>query len=294
MISTIQSSFQQLEASEAPSDSHDNPCNYTDMRCSSVIVSLACTALWSAVDAQLSATLNGAFGVTGTVTFTASGKNATRIKASIEGLGTAQAPGPEFPWHIHASAVSGTNCASAGGHLNLLNVDELQTCDPNNAAATCATGNLAGQCEAIGESGSKSCISHLFTLEDILDKAVVIHLNDANKTRISCGTIRGDPGTGRGTNNTNATEATNKTANGVATNNKNATVATNKPANGGASKTPVNGGAAPKAPVNNVPATAQAGAKNGNVNKAQASPKKNTPVKASPAAAAAKPKPSAK
>ncbi|TPX41766.1 hypothetical protein SeMB42_g05426 [Synchytrium endobioticum] len=256
-----------MEASEAPSDSHDNPCNYTDMRCSSVIVSLACTALWSAVDAQLSATLNGAFGVTGTVTFTASGKNATRIKASIEGLGTAQAPGPEFPWHIHASAVSGTNCASAGGHLNLLNVDELQTCDPNNAAATCATGNLAGQCEAIGESGSKSCISHLFTLEDILDKAVVIHLNDANKTRISCGTIRGDPGTGR---------------------------ATNKPANGGASKTPVNGGAAPKAPVNNVPATAQAGAKNGNVNKAQASPKKNTPVKASPAAAAAKPKPSAK
>ncbi|TPX33121.1 hypothetical protein SmJEL517_g03952 [Synchytrium microbalum] len=128
-------------------------------------------------------------GIGGSVTFVDS-DGAIRIRADVTGLD--KLDGPEFLWHIHVKSITNNNCTSAGGHLNLLNINEEATnCTSNDKTwnTTCATGNLAGKFGALTKGGTNTGIDHSFTLAQIQGKSVVIHLKDATKTRIACADI---------------------------------------------------------------------------------------------------------
>ncbi|TPX31922.1 hypothetical protein SmJEL517_g04870 [Synchytrium microbalum] len=252
-----------------------------------LIASLVSSVLSVPVMSQMVASLNvGGKGVGGSVKFTASGNNAVQILAQVTGLQGLDINNI-YPWHIHVNAISGTDCASAGGHLNLLNVAETgTTCteDPAQFATNCVTGNMAGKFGALSQAGSKSGIDHTFTLQDLVGRSVVVHTDDTAKTRLACGTITGNPGqTAAGKNATavNNGGAKNGTAKGTATSpNPNA----GAKAQNGAKASPAaqnNKAAASPAPKQNANVKASEAAQNV---KASPAAKKTAAVKASPAA----------
>ncbi|TPX44176.1 hypothetical protein SeLEV6574_g04651 [Synchytrium endobioticum] len=116
--------------------------------------------------------------------------NAVAITAKLN-TGVSKQTLLPLSWHIHSSGVTGTNCSTAGGHLNLLNVPETSVCakDPAQFAKTCVTGLLSSKFGTFAKADTIKGVDSTFTLEDIIGKAVVFHIADEAKTRVACANI---------------------------------------------------------------------------------------------------------
>ncbi|KAJ9076653.1 hypothetical protein DSO57_1024087 [Entomophthora muscae] len=101
-----------------------------------------------------------------------------------------------FPYHIHEAPVS-TDCASTKKHLDSFNrnpngSDPAYKCNPN-APELCEQGDLSGKHSVLkGDVNTYTYMEYnLPHLKNLYGTtSVVIHLPNANKTRLACATIQ--------------------------------------------------------------------------------------------------------
>jgi len=157
------------------------------------------------VGKSYSATFNGAKGVTGRLTFVA-GDGGHGVDVTVKLSGFEDVLGP-YGYHIHDQPVPADgNCTATKAHLDPYGRGQVTPCDASKPE-TCEVGDLAGKHGKIPDSEngpvhySKS-YNELYasTKEGIGaflgNRSIVIHRNDANKTRLTCVNIVADEDTG--------------------------------------------------------------------------------------------------
>ncbi|CAH7680903.1 superoxide dismutase [Phakopsora pachyrhizi] len=137
--------------------------------------------------------LNGAYGVSGQISFTLiPTTEEVAVKISVKGLMAINSTA-QFGYHIHTNPISSDgNCSSALGHLDPLQVTDSVVC--NGTARLCQIGDLSGRNGKLPGNQSVANVSYTdkflrfwpqpFTL---LGRSIVIHA--PNTTRIACGNI---------------------------------------------------------------------------------------------------------
>uniref|UniRef100_A0A0S1MK79 superoxide dismutase n=1 Tax=Phakopsora pachyrhizi TaxID=170000 RepID=A0A0S1MK79_PHAPC len=137
--------------------------------------------------------LNGAYGVSGQISFTLiPTTEEVAVKISVKGLMAINSTA-QFGYHIHTNPISSDgNCSSALGHLDPLQVTDAVVC--NGTARLCQIGDLSGRNGKLPGKQSVANVSYTdkflrfwpqpFTL---LGRSIVIHA--PNTTRIACGNI---------------------------------------------------------------------------------------------------------
>ncbi|ORX92836.1 Cu,Zn superoxide dismutase-like protein [Basidiobolus meristosporus CBS 931.73] len=131
-------------------------------------------------------------GVVGSFVFTPDAKG-VKVDISIkEGLNDT------FMYHVHEKQITGTNCTTAGGHLDPAKVGVVAAnykCNPADLS-TCEVGDLTGKWGTLNTTTpSFSYVDPTLSLEDhgannsVVGLSVVIHRMDQTKTRIACANI---------------------------------------------------------------------------------------------------------
>ncbi|KAI5858075.1 superoxide dismutase, partial [Tricharina praecox] len=165
----------------------------------------AAAILDNPVGVSYSATFDGAKGVTGALTFVA-GADGKGCDITVKLSGFEGEEGP-FGYHIHDQPVPADgNCTGTKAHLDPYGRGQVTPCDATKPE-TCEVGDLAGKHGKI-PAAEYGAVDYSTSYNDLYastkeglgaflgNRSIVIHRNDANKTRLACVNIVADEVTG--------------------------------------------------------------------------------------------------